>query len=421
MLDLIFKTPLRRNYFFGYYDKSPLDLNSQKLLALEVNFINRLPIDGDIASIGYFDLKDKSPEFIKLSETKTFNFQQGCMVQWLGPEFDREIIYNDIENNKFVSIILDIETKERKVFPFPVYSVSKDGDYALCIDFERHFYCRPGYNYQGIENPVKNKSIVDNDGIWKLNLKNKKIENIIDLAFLIENYFISNMVNATHYLEHMMINPSGTRFAFLHRWQMEEGGIYDRIFTADLDGNNLYLLNDSGRVGHYCWKNDDEILMYGGLLNSINTLRKNKNLLKYLFKPLLPIYHKFIQDTSRISKVLTGDSYLILSDKTNIKLKVANEISAEDGHPSFISNNSNIFITDTYPRNQNNNTATLISYDLSLNKKVLLAELNSIPECDETGWRCDLHPKCSLNGKNIIIDTMDSGSRGIYVYKISQL
>ena len=55
-----FKTPEDSNYFFGYYDKSPICINDKKHLALRINFLDRLPKWGDIADIGFFDLEKLS-------------------------------------------------------------------------------------------------------------------------------------------------------------------------------------------------------------------------------------------------------------------------------------------------------------------------------------------------------------------------
>ena len=35
------------------------------------------------------------------------------MLQWLGPRYEDEIIYNDIFENKFCSIILNIKTMNK--------------------------------------------------------------------------------------------------------------------------------------------------------------------------------------------------------------------------------------------------------------------------------------------------------------------
>ena len=89
------------------------------------------------------------------------------------------------------------------------------------------------------------------------------------------------MKNATHYLEHLMFNPSGNGFCFLHRWEIEDGGIYARLYTANIKGGEIYLLNDSGRVSHFCWRNNEEIMAWCGLKTAVNHLRKHKNIIKF--------------------------------------------------------------------------------------------------------------------------------------------
>ena len=155
---LKFKTPDNGHYFFGYYDKSPFSYNDEKLLAMRVEFINRMPDKDDILEIGYFKWRNNNT-FIKLSETGAWNWQQGCMLQWSGLEFEKNIIYNDRISNKFVSVLLDIETGEKTILPMAIYTMRSDGKYALCIDNERHFWFRGGYGYQGVENPAKNCNI----------------------------------------------------------------------------------------------------------------------------------------------------------------------------------------------------------------------------------------------------------------------
>ena len=64
-------------------------------------------------------------------------------------------------------------------------------------------------------------------------------------------------------------------------------------------------------------------------------MRKKKNFVRFIFKPLLPVFHFLFGDNSFISKLATGDSYILLNDKSNKIYKVASELRFEDGHPSF--------------------------------------------------------------------------------------
>jgi len=421
-LNKTFETPNNGHYFFGYYDKSPLNKNSSKLLACKSSFIDRMPTKDDILEIGYFEWQ-KSNNFIKVTETKAWNWQQGCMLQWLGNEYDNKIIYNDRVDNKFVTIILDIESGEKKILPMAYYTVSNEGDFVLCIDNERHYWCRGGYNYQGIENLSKKVRLLDNDGIWYIDTKTKEQKQIITLKKMLAIKPLSNMKNAVHYIEHLMISPDNKRFVFLHRWQTQDGGIYSRLYSVNVDGSEIYLLNDSGRMSHFCWRNDSEIVAWGGLSNPINNLRKYKNIVKFFIKPLMPLYKKLsggnsVDGNTKLSAMVSGDSYIVFTDKTNKKRRLATDILIKDGHPSFSKVDDNLMITDTYPNPNDNFKEELILFDIAKNKIISKEKLNHLEEFASSTVRCDLHPKWSIDGRYICVDTLDNGYRSIYVYEI---
>jgi len=163
----LFKTPLGSYHFFGYYDKSPFDADNVRLLSQRAMFMDRMPDKDDILEIGYFDWQHGN-DFIKLTETSAWNWQQGCMLQWVGPDFRSNIIYNDRLDGKFVSVLMNIESKEKTILPMSIYSMHPSGKYAVCIDNERHFWVRNGYSYQGVENLDKRLDLNKNDGIWIL-------------------------------------------------------------------------------------------------------------------------------------------------------------------------------------------------------------------------------------------------------------
>lgn len=414
----IFKTPSDGHYFFGYYDKSPFDFDNQKLLAMKAGFMDRMPAKDDILKIGYFDWHN-SNEFIKFAETKTWNWQQGCMLQWVGPDFNKQIIYNDRIDDKFVSIIMDIETREKTILPMAIYTVRSDGKYAFCIDNERHSWFRGGYNYQGVENIAKRKTLDKNDGIWLLDIEGKKTEQIINIMDLIKINPLSNMKGATHYLEHLMFSPSGKRFCFLHRWQIADGGIYARFYTANMDGSDICLLNDSGRMSHFCWRNENELLAWCGLPTTINRLRKYKNLVKYFIKPLLPLYHRLVQENSGISKAITGDNYVLFKDKSDLTTKIDYETLCEDGHPTFCPSNKDWFVSDTYQDDRG--YRYLFLFNILNGRKVDVAKLKSNSHLDNSSFRCDLHPKWSYDGRYISVDSVHEGYRQMYVFHVSEI
>ena len=55
---------------------------------------------------------EENDRWIDLGTTRAWNWQQGCMLQWL-PGSNSKVIWNDREGNRFVSRILDVHSRER--------------------------------------------------------------------------------------------------------------------------------------------------------------------------------------------------------------------------------------------------------------------------------------------------------------------
>jgi hypothetical protein len=421
--ELLFKTPQDCHYFFGYYDKPAMDKNGKRLLAQKTKFIDRMPTGEDELSIGIFDLESEAGEFIPLAKAKAWNWQQGCMLQWLGPDHESKIIYNDRRNGRFVSVVLDIDQQSETEYEMAVYTVNKHGTKALCVDNERLCWFRQGYSYEGIRNQKKNKKIDLDDGIWLLDIETGSTRRIINLGDLVESKALDNMRNATHYVEHLMFSPNGERFQFVHRWILPDGGIYTRLYVANTDGSNVTLINDSGRITHCCWRDDNTVLGWGAVKNSLNILRRFKLVSKYIIKPLMPVYRSLAKGNSitgntAISRLATGDSYLSIDVNTGITERVLPGLLNKDGHPTVLSSNRDLFITDTYATSEGE--LDLMVCDIRKNNVVNVDRLKSIGRFDATTLRCDLHPKLSYDGKSVAIDTMNDGCRSIYVYRIDQ-
>ena len=103
---VIFQTHSPGHHFFGYYDKSPIDARGERLLSQAANFdYKRMPRADDVIDIGYWNLQ--TGDYTRLAETRAYNWQQGSQLQWLGPDFDRKIIFNDRNESGLVSRIVD--------------------------------------------------------------------------------------------------------------------------------------------------------------------------------------------------------------------------------------------------------------------------------------------------------------------------
>ena len=92
-------------HWFGYYDKLQFDPTNRYALAMKVDFEHRSPTQNDWIDIGLIDL-ESSDKWTTLGRTNAWCWQQGCMLQWR-PGSESQIIWNDRQNDQFVSHLLD--------------------------------------------------------------------------------------------------------------------------------------------------------------------------------------------------------------------------------------------------------------------------------------------------------------------------
>ena len=93
---------------------------------MESDFCDRPPTAEDALRIGYID-HENADTWVTLAESKAWNWQQGCMLQWLGPDYECYVIFNDRRDGRFVSIIIDMENKETVSQGPAVYAVHPNG------------------------------------------------------------------------------------------------------------------------------------------------------------------------------------------------------------------------------------------------------------------------------------------------------
>jgi len=390
-----------KHHFFGYYDKCPWDATGRYLLAMEVDFQDRLPGPDDVAVIGLVDLAHGN-HFQPVAETKAWNFQQGAMAQWLPSAPDRAIIFNNRMGNRLVSVILDIHTGRRRELPLPVYAVAPNGRYALSVNF-----ARVRYNYPGVSDPWEDDPAPREDGIYWMDLETGQHRLILSYADMAEFHHHPAMEGGKHWIEHLMINPDSTRFLFLHRFPLPDGGFCSRLLTANPDGSDLYLLAE-GMVSHMCWRDSRHILAWARR-NRIATKARHRGLFaKPLFRQVLNWARR--HDRGWIRQRVIGDSFLLFTDRTPEIKPVGIGILTEDGHCTY-SPDGQWILTDTYPDHKAQRS--LMLYHPASQRVILLGKFDS--PILEGPTRCDLHPRWSRDGTQICIDSMHDGSRQIYV------
>ena len=293
------------------------------------------------------------------------------MLQWLGPDYDKNVIYNDYIDDVFKSIIHNVFTSEKIIIDFPIYTVASDGRYAYTLDFTRLHKLRPGYGYDNIIDTAEDELCPDLPCIYKIDLLNNTSTPIMNYKKLFNFETRKSMLNAVHKVNHIMINPNNTRIMFLHRW-IFDGKKYSRLITCDSTGNDMYNLLDDDMVSHSNWIDNETLITFA-------------------------------------HKKGMGNGYYILTDKTKNIHPVFNNLK-QDGHPSLSPDRKHI-VTDTYPDKSRKQHIYLC--DLSTQEVVKLASVFAPFKYDNDN-RCDLHPRFNRDGQKICFDATFEGNRNIY-------
>ena len=371
-----------KEYFFGYYDKSPWDISDRYILCMRANNTWSEVSPKEKADILLIDTtkRETDPERVKkIAETRAWNVQQSCMLQWLGPDYSNRILYNDFRDGKYVSVILTLATKEEKVIPFPVYSVAADGSFALSLDFSRLYRLRPGYGYYNVPEATANEKLPDKPCIWRVDLNSGEVKAILKYTDFAKFEPRPEMEGAEHKVNHIMLSPSGKRFMVLYRWFQGQRK-YTRLVTCNVDGTDMYNLSDDDMVSHCFWKNDDFILAFG-------------------------------------NKKKTGTGYYLMKDKTQKYIHCWPQFS-NDGHPSY-SPNGKLIVTDSYPDRARIASINLMDGDERKKKNTTIARVFA-PFKYDNDTRCDLHPRWNHRGDTICFDSTFEGHRGLYTVNIGK-
>jgi len=368
-------------HWFGYYDKLEFDPTGRYILANQVDFEHRSPKPDEVIQVGMVDLQD-GDRWIELGTSRAWNWQQGCMLQWV-PGSKEEVIWNDRVDNQFVSHLMNIRTRKTRTLAGPVYSVSPNGKWAVYPDFRRLNQTRPGYGYAGILDPFEKELTPERAGIWRNDLVTGKQTLLIsfDRASKIPNLHSPWEPSAKHWFNHLLHSTDGSRFIFLHRWRgpKEGNGFGTRMFTANEQGKDLYVLDPYGGTSHFVW-------------------RDRKHVLAWAKHPS------------------HGDKFYLYEDKTDNVEVVGKDVMTVNGHCTYLPGNQWI-LNDTYPQQERQ---YLYLYEVATGKKVSLGDFRSAPPY-RGEWRSDLHPRSSPDGTKIAIDSSHGDGRQIYLVDISEI
>lgn len=369
----------KHHYFFGYYDKSPWDASGRWLLGLQSTFMDRAPTANDTVVVGLIDAANDFA-WKPLAETRAWNWQQGCMLQWLNGGRAKEIIFNDRRDGRFVSRILNVESGAERVIDRPVYGVNRQGSHAVSLNFARLAHQRPGYGYAGLPDPWREERIPSDDGLYAIDLATGASRMILSVAAAAAWNPRRGFGEVMHRFNHAQFSPGGRRFAFLHRWKApgEEVGT-TRLMTLDVDGADLRCLADDGMVSHYDWRVDGQVLAWARQRG-------------------------------------VGDRYFLFDENGAAPRVIGENVFTCDGHCSF-SPDGRWMLTDTYPDSTHHRTLILFHWETG--ERIDIGRFLAPPMTWEI--RCDLHPRWSPDGRKICLDSIHEGPRRMYVLDVSAI
>ncbi len=369
-------TPTLSQCFFGYYTKRQFDPTDRYVLGLQCDVMGRLQQPDDRATVGIVDCRDAN-RWIPLAETTTWNWQMGCMAEWL-PGSSTAIIYNARRNRSAVAVIHDIEHGEQAVLPMPVTEIAPDGASALTVNFGRLWDCRPETGYAGLSDPWRDQPAPADDGIWRVDLVTGRTERIVSHADMIRPPDLEAASTTKFYFTHPLFNPDGTRFMFWYRGADSRGDRpagYSTVYTAAPDGSDLHrvTLNNS----HCCWWDNDHILAWAAPCDG-------------------------------------GRHTWLFSDRSDERRRFGDGLLEFNGHAS-VSPQGRRLITDQAPDREG--YRTLVLYDHADRRRTEVARVRSMPGLDGV-LRCDLHPRWNRAGSHVCVDSTHHGRRGMYRVRV---
>ncbi len=369
----------KEHFFASYYGINSWSADQRYVTVLQTPIKFRLPTENDPATLGLVDLKTN--EFIPLTETRAWNFQQGCMAHWLGTFPNSRIIYNDIASGKIVSIIMDVHTKRKiKTIPYPIAAVSPNGKEAVSINFSRLRTTRRAYGYGGQGQDAKlSTQFPTDDGLFLVNLDTGKAKLLISINDVKEQV-PEIPEDGIEYFNHVLFSRQGGKIFWLARATPRRN---TTAFTVNRDRSDLRrCFPDKWGGSHFDWLNENELMITA----------------KYKAKSYAHILFTIGQD--------------------NYKRLGKGQLDF-DGHGTF-SPDEKWMLTETYP-SRDTHEQKLFLMNTKTEAVLELGRYVHQPEFRKNGKdaQCDLHGRWSPKGDMIGFNSVTTGQRQAYIIKLN--
>lgn len=374
----IVKPLVKEDSFFGFHDCTPFSKDNKMLLANHLLIPLRMPTKNDVLEVGYYS-GTEFDVWHKVGETHAWNYHKGCRLQWVD---DTHVIFNDAENDILCSRIVDVLSAENnnKKIDFPIDSVSYDGNWATSFSYGRLERNMPGYGYAICDEAYLDDDTPKDTGLFIVDLINNKRDLLLSIEEIACFQHESSMDGKMHFVTHTEFSYDNRYIAFLHRWYKGTSR-NTRLIVYDRETKKMMASPTMGMVSHYAWNHENGIVAY-----------------------------------CRVDNV---DSHVYFSSPDmQIWKRCAYPQLNSDGHHHFIDNDW--FLVDTYPDKWRH--VKLYKVNRKTDEVILLADAKS-PKCfvspnEHKHWKCDLHPRCSEDGKLISFDSVHTGKRCLCVMKM---
>lgn len=373
---------------------------------LRTDLNERLPEAGERCVLGLVDLEDGN-RFIPVTTTACWNFQEAAMAHWMNND---EILFNDVRDGKFKTVIMNWRTKKERVLPMPVAAVSEDRTWAVSVNYARLSLTRPDYGYAGPgQDPRSEDTWPRDDGLWFMDLKTGECRLILSVAegrklmpglckFNPEH--LKHLPTAVHrglaYFCHAVISKDNRKIFFLARsvdwfdpvahkasyWQTTS-------FTIDKDGRNLRRCFRDGWAGsHFNWAPDGSHKM---LVTAIWDGDKKD------FRAAWSLVEFTVGEEDKVRRIGAG-------------------VLDADWHCVY-SPDGRFMSGETYWNKNFERPWVLVR--LADGMTMPMGSF-FVPEAYRgTYWRCDLHARYRPDGLQIAFTSVHEGSRQVYIRDIS--
>ncbi len=159
------------------------------------------------------------------------------------------------------------------------------------------------------------------DAIYKMDLETGQIVNLITINDIIDFDKFKGNDETSHWFEHIMLNPTGTRFAFYHRFGSNSNFITS-CFTSDLEGNNIWQHpnKETERITHLGWINNTKYVLFTYFESTLTGWWKSKQVENEKPKLLVQIYLKIVKPfipKKVVLKAVTKEDYYVTVEDQN--------------------------------------------------------------------------------------------------------